>query len=195
LEDEAYADILKILHNLNKTADASVFDNAVRGDVFPANIAPVIEDCGVAVVKWGFPHWKNSGVLINARAESALEKKMFGNPLRERRCVIPSSGFYEWAHSSGCKLKDKYLLRRPGENVLYMAGMISTFRDAFGNPYCAFVILTTAASDSVSPIHDRIPVILSQDEVDQWTRDDEFMQYVLHRPGPDLSVEMAAKAD
>ena len=76
--------------------------------------------------------------------------------------------------------------------MLYMAGMVNTFRDALGSEYNAFIILTTAANDFVSPVHDRMPVILTPEEVDKWAYDDEFMEYVLHRPGPELSVEMIA---
>jgi len=267
IEDEAYADILQILNNLNVAGsayregifsaadvpsatgspDADVFsaadgaagnsfvhggvssDGLIRGEVFPTNYAPVISSDGIAVLKWGFPNWKNSGVIINARAETALDKKTFSKPLRERRCAVPSSGFYEWSRSGGrhCsdsgrggdlphygdllgssesvsgggsgsgggrKLKDKYLLRRPGEHVLYMAGFASTFRDAPGIEYNAFVILTTAANDFVSPIHDRMPVILAPDEVDLWSRDDAFMEYALYRSGPELSAELIAPA-
>jgi len=225
IDDEAYADILQILHDLNAAQDRINMDNISKGEVFPTNIAPVFVRDGVEAVKWGFPHWKNSGVIINARAETALEKKMFGKPLRERRCVVPSSGFYEWGHScggfshscgslsgnislfengdlpdsgirsgsarsGGSKKKNKFLLRQPEENILYMAGMVSTFRDALGEPYDAFVILTTAANDSIAPIHDRMPVILAQDEAVLWVKDNGFMEFVLHRPGPELSALM-----
>jgi len=242
IEDEAYADILEILNNINKRGNYTVAGGSSggggtsgvldpsgagdfvskefrRGEVFPTNLAPVImcggvsdtadvgSDAGdgvgaaagasvgagvdgvdVATVKWGFPHWKNSGVIINARAETALEKNMFKKPLRERRCVIPSSGFFEWSRSSDRKVKDKYLFRRPGEDMIFMAGMVNTFHDAQSIPYNAFIILTTAANDFVSPIHDRMPVILSPDEIDLWLRDDAFMEYALQRIGPELSA-------
>jgi len=233
IEDEAYADILQILHDLNAAQDRINMDNIsgignlasdvaglgevglgefMRGEVFPTNVAPVVQLDGALAVKWGFPHWKNSSVIINARAETALEKKMFGKPLRERRCIVPSSGFYEWgrigslagnmslfdngdlpdsgmhSRNGGSKKKDKFLLRRPEGNVLYMAGMMSTFRDALGEPYDAFVILTTSANESVAPIHDRMPVILAQDEAASWVKDKTFMEFALHRPGPELSA-------
>jgi len=208
IEDEAYADILQILNDLNSAYKSNGFargeaawDGFARGEVFPTNVAPVIAGGSVAAVKWGFPHWKNSGVIINARAETALEKKMFGKPLRERRCVVPSSGFFEWSRnggsggdvggSGGGKKKDKFLLQRPGDSMLYMAGMVNTFRDAFGEEYNAFVILTTAANEYVAPIHDRMPVILSADEVDLWARDDDFMEFALFRAGPELSAVAA----
>jgi len=219
IDDEAYADILQILHDMNAAKDRVSSENITmadftkgeytKGEVFPTNIAPVIENGVIVAVKWGFPHWKNTGVIINARSETALEKRMFGKPLRERRCVIPSSGFYEWGDNSdwshgadrsrfntynrssgrntGRKRKNKYLFRKPGEHSLYMAGMVGTFRDALGEEYSAFTILTTAANDDVAPIHDRMPVILAADEVDLWINDNVFMEFVLHRPGPELA--------
>jgi len=209
LEDEAYADILQILFNLNKEKKAAAgglshdelthsglaAGDFTRGDftcgeIFPTAIAPVCTSDGIVAVKWGFPHWKNTGVIINARAETASEKKMFSKPLREGRCVVPSSGFYEWnrgkSTQSKNKQKDKYFFRRPGENTLYMAGIVGTFSDAAGTQYSAFTILTTAANDSVSQIHDRMPVILAPDELQHWIDDDDFSEYILHRPGPEL---------
>ena len=194
LEDEAYADILQILHNLKmakKSAAGGLSQEElksggfVRGEIFPTAIAPVCTSDGIVAIKWGFPHWKNSGVIINARAETASEKKMFSKPLRERRCVVPSSGFYEWDHGDN-KQKDKYFFRRPDENTLYMAGIVGTFRDTAGTQYSAFAILTTVANGSVSQIHDRMPVILAPDELQHWIDDDDFSEYALHRPGPGL---------
>ena len=69
-----------------------------------------------------------------------------------------------------------------------MAGMINIFRDAAGTEYSAFVILTTAANDSVAGIHDRMPVILAADERGRWIKDNDFMQYAIHRTGPELAA-------
>jgi len=197
IEDEAYADILQILNDLNAAKDRIDMDQNMfkHGEIFPTNIAPVIGSDNVTFIKWGFPHWKNSSVIINARAETALEKNMFKKPLREHRCAVPSSGFYEWSRagsgSGKSKLKEKYLFRLPGEHMLYMAGIANSFRDAFGDPYTAFTILTTAANDSIASVHDRMPVILAADEVNHWIKDDDFMEYALHRIGPELEQEMA----
>jgi len=167
-------------------ADINIVPAVTIGEVFPANIAFVFTRDGAAALKWGFPHWKNTGVIINARSETALEKNMFRKPLLESRCVIPSCGFFEWSRSGSGKKKDKYLLREPGEHILYMAGMVNKFRDANGADYSAFVILTTSANNSVSLIHDRMPVILTPDERDLWIGDDLFMEHALHRTGPEL---------
>ena len=174
MDDDAYLEMLP---------------DIVIGEIFPTNIAPVIAQTGVEAIKCGFPHWKNSGVIINARAETALEKNMFRAPLLNRRCVVPSCGFFEWGRASGGKKKDKYLLRLPGERLLYMAGIVGIFTDAAGGEYGAFVILTTSESASVAPIHDRMPVILAPDERDRWLSDAGFMEHALRRPGPELSAQ------
>jgi len=200
IDDEAYSDILIILNNLNK--EKRVYSNEdfmseqyIRGEVFPTNIAPVIECNGLSTVKWGFPHWKNSSVIINARAETAPEKNMFRKPLRERRCVVPSSGFYEWSRrietNKTQKSKDKYLFTPAGENMVYMAGIINSFHDALGELYDAFTILTTSANDSVAPFHDRMPVLLAKDELDPWINDDTFTYIALNRVGYELSATVA----
>ena len=190
IDDEAYAGLLEMImstpEDISSAAGAHLSAPAGEVEIFPSNTAPVITREGAEAVKWGFPHWKNQSVIINARAETALEKSMFKKPLMERRCVIPSCGFFEWNRSSGGKKKDKFLLRRPDERMLYMAGMVNTFRDAAGADYSAFVILTTAANYSVSPIHDRMPLIVAAGERDQWINDDRFMEYALSRPGPEL---------
>jgi len=199
LDDEVYADMWMTLNSEFgiQAPEMSATQNFATGGIFPTNIAPVITHDGAAAnicvhwCKWGFPQYKGAGVIINARAETAMEKNMFQRPLLKRRCVIPSGGFYEWSRADGRKKKDKYLLRRPGERLLYMAGMINTFRDADGCDYNAFVILTTAANDSVLPIHDRMPVILAPDERGPWIRDGAFMEHALHRPGPGLQAQSA----
>jgi len=193
VDEEVYADMFIMINTMDTgltPASGAALSTALKpimGEVFPTNIAPVITRDGAAVVKWGFPHYKGAGVIINARAETVSEKSMFRKPLLERRCVVPSCGFFEWKRVGDGKKKEKYLLRRPGERILYMAGMINVFRDAAGGDYSAFVILTTTANDSVAPIHDRMPVILAPDERLLWINDGEFMEHALRRPGPYLS--------
>ena len=193
IDDESSSDVwMNYLENRNASQD--VISSITRGEVFPTNLALAVTKDGAVAYKWGFPHWKNSSVIINARSETALEKNMFRKPLLFDRCVIPSNGFYEWSRIGGRKKKDKYLLTIFGERELFMAGMVNEFRAADGNKYNAFVILTTNANESVSPIHDRMPVILSSDEQDLWLEDTSFMEYVLHRPGPELvSLEFGVR--
>jgi len=191
IDDEAYADIWELLNNPLFSKDF-LLQTVAKGEVFPTNLAPVYTKEGVAAVKWGFPHWQNAGeVIINARSETALDKNMFKRPLRERRCVVPSNGFFEWHRVAGQKKKDKYLFKHHDDDKLYMAGIFNTFREPSGAEYNAFVILTTDASDSVARIHNRMPLILKEDEREYWLNDDIFMELVLRRPGPELLSEAA----
>ena len=187
IDDEAYSDILMILYGAEAMTGihSGTTPIVARGEIFPTNFAPVLLNDGAAVVRWGFPHWKGSNVIINARSETALEKPTFRKSLLDRRCVIPASGFYEWKRGAG-KTKTKYFFRKPEEQKLYMAGFWNEFTDSSGTAFNAFTILTTAANDSVAPIHDRMPVILAPDEHNYWINDIGFMQHVLQRPGPEL---------
>jgi putative SOS response-associated peptidase YedK len=124
-------------------------------------------------MKWGFPGRNGSGVIINARAETANGKPMFRNCVLQKRCLIPASGFFEWKETAP-KNKEKYMLLPVEENILFFAGIYNIFRNDSGSLYPAFVILTTAANDSVSPIHDRMPYILTGDKKSIWLYDDKL---------------------
>jgi putative SOS response-associated peptidase YedK len=139
-------------------------------------------------MSWGFPNWKGSGVIINARAETAMEKSLFRTPLLTHRLVIPSTGFYEWTHPKDKTPKEKYLLRRPDDPMLYMAGFYNLFKAPDGTYEERFVILTTAANESISPLHDRMPVILDPDERESWLRDLGRVDRLLTRGGPKLTL-------
>ena len=150
------------------------------GEIFPTNTAPVLIEQNSTVTpvpyKWGFPNFRNKGVIINARAETAGEKKLFKDSLLNRRCVIPSTGFYEWDKS-----KQKYLFNIQGSNALYMAGFYRFFKD---EP--RFIILTTSANSSVSSIHHRMPVVLEKQQIEDWITDTDKAVSILHNTPPSL---------
>lgn len=148
------------------------------GEVRPSELAVVLmKGMKPVAMTWGFPHFKGTGVIFNARCETVAEKEMFRSSVLERRCVIPSNGFYEWGEAQtslfstpkrGSAKKTKYLFRLPGEEKLYMAGFWKSFRDRDGTEKKRFVIITTEANESVRDIHDRMPVVLRPDECKQW---------------------------
>lgn len=125
---------------------------------------------------WGFPRYQKKGLLINARAETALERKMFCDSLLHRRCVIPAGHFYEW----DCD-KNKVIFFREDSQVLYLAGFFQRFQEEE-----RFIILTAQANASVSPVHDRMPLILEEAELHDWVFDNRFMEYALHKTLPEL---------
>ena len=161
-------------------------DTPIRtGEIYPTHTVPIIIPNGGALKPvpcvWGFPQYSGSGVIINARAETAAEKKMFSDSLRYRRCVVPSTGFYEWD-----KQKRKYFFRLPDDNTLYMAGLYRDYADGR-----RLVILTTGANSSMRDVHDRMPVILTRDRMHMWLSDaSEAVRYMASEM-PELDRKIA----
>lgn len=175
------------------------------GEIFPTEIVPILasEDARPLLMRWGMPRWDGKGAIINARCETAMEKKMFRPNLLARRCVVPSTGFYEWSHkevrqptlfdfeeskessfsaANGAESgKGKYLLRIPDAPMLYMAGFY-TAEARIGEAPPPFVILTTAANEWVAPLHSRMPLILEKKNVLSWLTDSRAAASLLSRP-------------
>src|SRR5208282_193469 len=114
-------------------------------------------------VMWGqlMPH-SSKDILpanrpINARAESLTENKMFRDLLKENRCLVPASGFFEWKHEG--KRKVPFYIHVKDEPVFAFAGLYDTWQASAGTILQTYTIITTAANDVVSPLHDRMPVI------------------------------------
>lgn len=147
------------------------------GEIFPSNTVPILvsTDESVRAVPgfWGFP---GRSSLINARSETAAQKPAFADAFRWCRCAVPSTGYFEWDRE-----KKKYLFRQPDRDILFLAGLYRVTEDRI-----CFVILTTAANESVSPVHHRMPVILDRTELYRWNRDRDFAAACLARTMPEL---------
>lgn len=146
------------------------------GDIYPSWEAPVLYGrgdrlCGGAMI-WGLPG-KDGKLLINARAETALERPAFAGSVRRRRCVIPARHFYEWDGD-----RQKATFYRRGK-ALYFAGF---YRGQGEGP--RFIILTTAANESVRPVHHRMPLILEEEEIRLWIEDDSGVEHFLRKSPP-----------
>lgn len=157
------------------------------GQINPTDSAPVlVEEQNVqraVLMKWGYPKWQGSGVLINARAETAASKPSFMQSVDKRRCIIPASGFFEWEHQKE-GTKTKYLLTDGRSPVLHMAGLFSIFENPQGEKYAAYVILTVNANESVRPIHERMPLIIEPGQSNLWLTDAGFAKELLQSPCP-----------
>ena len=176
-DDQDNAEIRQIIAEVNRRYP----DQPIRtSEIFPTNIVPVLtadgSDLSPKPLVWGFPKYTGSGVIINARAETAEEKKTFRQSLFSSRCIVPSTGFYEWDEH-----KKKYLFRLPDEQTLYMAG-ISREYDGIQR----YVILTTAANDSMKDVHHRMPVILPGDKLQMWMTDTDAAIDYLYSEMPQL---------
>jgi putative SOS response-associated peptidase YedK len=151
------------------------------------NIAPTQQvaavragDAGreLALFRWGLvPTWaKDPSVgarMINARSETVAEKPSFRNALRQRRCLIPADGFYEWDR----KTKQPTHFRVQGGALFAFAGLYEEWHSPDGSSLRTCTVLTTEANTLVAPIHERMPVILQ-------TRDDEAMWLEVGRYKP-----------
>jgi len=160
------------------------------GEIFPTEVAPVLVSGNTqpqaALMKWGFPQWKGNGVIINARAETVTEKPTFRSSMLYRRCVVPTTGFYEWQKHEGTKNKTKYLFRLPDTKMVYLAGIYQT------NPQgTSYAIVTTAANPFMSWCHDRMPLILDSAALGDWLKSTDYALNLAHTP---CAAELLAEA-
>jgi len=207
IEDEELVAIIE----REKKGNAARF--LMRKEVFPGDEIPVLYGGGyflrAKVVRWGYPmvekretrtvgltlagaladpaetaapsvpqSGKKTTLVINARAETAMEKRYFREDVVNRRVAIPTSGYYEWSPE-----KKKYHI---GEGLVYLAGMTHVFD---GEERA--VILTTAPTLRIEAIHDRMPLVLGQHELENWLYDDYFSREKLKR-GNSCQLEAAA---
>lgn len=158
------------------------------GEVFPSDPAMVVvqQDGAplVTVMKWGYTGaGASSRLLINARAETAAEKPTFATDLARRRCVIPTTGFFEWSHHGE---KQKYLFSVDSSPLLYLGGIWRPSPEGG-----QFTILTTSANDSMRPYHHRMPVLLSPADVRPYLAEVQFAQNLLRQTPCALQCEPA----
>jgi putative SOS response-associated peptidase YedK len=173
------------LFEIIAAANKKYGDGSFRtGEIFPGDTVPVLTVPSFrepSLFTWGFPARSGSRPIINARSETAAQKPMFRDAVIARRCIIPSTGFYEWDAE-----KKKYLFTLPDSKMLYMAGLYSYFGGA-----AQYVILTAPANASVAETHNRMPVVLRREMLRPWLTDEGAAMEILHTEPPELSRELA----
>jgi len=147
-----------------------------RGEISPGDAAAVVahnkaRKTSVFIMRWGFHMGKR--LIINARSESAREKITFRESMALRRCLIPASAYYEWDHRE--KKPPKLLFQPQSSSMMYLAGLYRYEDDQ--QP--VFTILTRAADPSIACFHDRMPVILPSNAVDDWLDDQQDPMHLL----------------
>jgi putative SOS response-associated peptidase YedK len=125
----------------------------------------------IVMLRWGLiPFWakdrKIGYKMINARAESVADKPAFRAAFRQRRCLIPATGFFEWSHKN--KTKQPYFIRLKDSNILAFAGLWEHWVGKDGEVIDSCTIITTDANKTVGNIHDRMPVIIEPELYDRW---------------------------
>jgi putative SOS response-associated peptidase YedK len=147
-----------------------------RYNIAPTQPVPVIRQNPkeprreLSLLRWGLiPSWAKdaSGVpLINARSETAATAPAFRDALRNRRCLIPADGFYEWQRSG--KVKQPYCFEVNNGELFAFAGLWDRWKNANGQWLKSCSILTTTPNAVTAAVHDRMPVILDRNDYDLW---------------------------
>ena len=120
------------------------------------------------LVNWWEPARREGAKYINARAESLTSRRPFRDAFTTTRCIVPADGFFEWLGDA--KERRPFWFHRPDGNVFAFAGLYVEARlRSEATPTTTFTIITTTANGVVAPVHDRMPVILADDDaIEQW---------------------------
>jgi putative SOS response-associated peptidase YedK len=189
-----------------EVGDVRVDDHQADYNVAPRASVPVVRQRDgkrvLSQLQWGLVPWwakdpKIGDRLINARAETILDKPAYQRAFLKRRCIIPADGFYEWMTVSGNRGKQPMFVHRTDGEPMAFAGLWEAWRDPSGDRSegeerwlrsCA--IVTTTANGTVAPIHDRMPVILPRPTWTAWLDPDTEPDaaHALLVPAPDDDV-------
>ncbi len=151
-------------------------------------IAVVTSESGVRrlrPMRWGFiPAWyklPNDGpLLINARSETIAEKPAFRDACRQRRCLIAASGFYEWKRAKGETPLPWYVTRSDDRPIVF-AGIWQDWGQG-DTRLSTCAVVTCDANEDMAPIHDRLPVVLDQEDWGKWLGEEGKGAALLMKP-------------
>ena len=166
-EDDLSDELSRIIDELNRKKTPEGLKTS--GEIFPSDIVPVLansrkQDVQPFAMRWGYA-FPNGRPIINARSETAAQKPMFKDGMRQRRCVIPASHYFEWARRGAARTK--YAIRPARADTLYLAG-IYHLENHDGVIVPAFTILTRDSAPGIAFIHPRMPVLLPPDATADW---------------------------
>ncbi len=181
--DEPDDELQRIVYDLSE--QYPTWTAGENGEIAPTQQAPVLTGpLTVRLFTWGYPAYRGGKVLINARCETAAYKPTFQQSLYRRRCLIVSTGYFEWSAA-----KTRYLFRKPKGGALYLAGLYENLSPHEGR----FVILTTQATGRAGQIHSRMPLLVDEVNRQNWLENTAFAMRYLDAaktaPEPKLTIE------
>jgi len=161
-----YADVLSVIDNFSASY------NVAPGQQIPAIITKDGKN-ELHKLKWGLvPPWaKDDKIgyrLINTRSETVDSKPSFKNAFKQRRCLIPANGFYEWQKPD----KTPYYIKLKNQELFCFAGIWENWKSPEGEEVHSCSIITTTPNDIMQPIHNRMPVIVPHDVQQYWLQGD-----------------------
>ncbi len=180
------------------------FDYRPRYNVAPTQDHPVVAlingDKVIRSMRWGLvPHWAKDETIgnrmINARAETVGEKPSFKQPLKSRRCLVPATGYYEWKElpesRPGRKVKAPMYFTLKGGEPFSFAGLWDRWQRFDGKELVTFTIITCEPNEISKPIHNRMPVLLRQEDEETWLDDsNQDIESLVNLLGPYPSDDM-----
>jgi len=196
---------------IKKEFKVAVEDPAIfkpRYNIAPSQMIPIVLDRTgeriVAQLKWGLvPSWAKDALIgsrmINARAETLMEKPSFREAYKSRRCIIPASGFYEWQRAEK-GAKQPFYFYLTNKEVFGFAGLWEEWLDKkSGESLETCTIITTEANDVLKPVHDRMPVILKAADYDEWldtkeANTDKLQKLLAPYPPDEMSSHAVSRA-
>jgi putative SOS response-associated peptidase YedK len=161
-----------------------------QGEIRPTNVAPVIASNKsghrtVFPMRWGFT---GKSLLINAKTETAAAKPTFQEAWKSHRCIVPASWYFEWEHLPTAdgkkKTGEKYILQPKGSAITWVCGL---YRMEEGFP--CYVILTREPSEEIRFIHDRMPLMLPEQYIDEWIKLDAHPEEIIRATQTEIIYE------
>ncbi|MCH7803290.1 MAG: SOS response-associated peptidase [Acidobacteria bacterium] len=165
-------DVLKLRFNVSRAEALKPTYNAA-----PTQNLPVILNSDPRTIqrcRWGLiPSWAKEerigNRMINARAETLLQKPSFRTPFKKQRCLVLTDGFYEWKQTSDGKVPHRISMR--DHEPFAFAGIWEVWKTPDGEDIQTFSIITTEPNELMKPLHHRMPVIVKQENEEKWLQE------------------------
>ena len=171
----------------------------VDWNIKPTQDIYIIKNQSIDIASWGLiAPWSKDSIqalrsqsqAINARSESVHEKPTFRNAFRNRRCLVPASGYYEWATELGrYKTKQPVFISRDDDKLLAFAGIYDRWISPGGEIRDSVAIITRDAVGDLAKVHNRMPLFLPRDRWSDWMDTElteiEEVRSLMNIPHPD----------
>jgi putative SOS response-associated peptidase YedK len=171
-------------------------------NIKPTNDVYIIKNQAIEIASWGMiAHWsksddeaaKSQSSAINARSESVHEKPTFKSAFRSNRCLLPATGYYEWASELGkYKTKQPIYISRDDNKLLAFTGIFQSWTSPSGRVIQSVSIITRQAVGQLALVHSRMPVFLPRDRWADWMNpkinDVERIRSLMDVPTPDANL-------
>ena len=171
-------------------------------NIKPTNDVYIIKNQAIEIASWGMiAHWsksddeaaKSQSSAINARSESVHEKPTFKSAFRSNRCLLPATGYYEWASELGkYKTKQPIYISRDDNELLAFTGIFQSWTSPSGKVIQSVAIITRQAVGQLALVHSRMPVFLPRDRWADWMNpkinDVERIRSLMDVPTPDANL-------